>query len=122
MESIHLIGAETVASAARTMNGAASEMNTAAYNIECAMERQRTFMADWLQRFEAALERHAAMVAAPPVVIEPAPALAEAASEQEPTPLRRMTTRGPERRKQHSPLAGPERRAQTRRIDDDIPF
>jgi hypothetical protein len=73
MDSIHLIGAETVSSAARTMAGAASEMNTTAYNIECTMQRHREFLDDWLQRFTHALNDHAARVASPPIIIEPAP-------------------------------------------------
>ena len=54
--------------------GQASRLiDQAAYNLECSLERQRTFMDDWLQRFQTALEDHAAKIAHPAVVIEPAP-------------------------------------------------
>lgn len=52
---------------------AARLIDQAAYNLECSLERQRTFMDDWLQRFQTALDEHAAKIAHPAVVIEPAP-------------------------------------------------
>lgn len=52
---------------------AARAIDQAAYNLECSLERQRSFMDDWLQRFQNALEEHAAKVAAPLVTIDPEP-------------------------------------------------
>jgi hypothetical protein len=56
-DSIHLDGAETVSNAARTMRAASEEMSRAAMTIDCSVDRLRTFMDDWLQRFEAAVEK-----------------------------------------------------------------
>lgn len=56
-EYMHLVGAEDVRSAANTMSSAASEMNSAARSIDWTMEQQRRFMDDWLQRFEAIVEK-----------------------------------------------------------------
>ncbi|WP_095203699.1 hypothetical protein [Mesorhizobium carmichaelinearum] len=60
-EYMHLIGAEEVRSVGNAMSGAASEMRGAASSIDSAFERHHRFLDDWLQRFEAAMER-----AAPP--------------------------------------------------------
>ncbi|WP_095081660.1 hypothetical protein [Mesorhizobium sophorae] len=56
-EYMHLIGAEEVRSAGNAMSGAASEMRGAASSIDSAFERHHRFLDDWLQRFEAAMER-----------------------------------------------------------------
>lgn len=56
-EYIHLVGAEQVQSAANTMRSAADEMKSAASSIDYALTAHQRFMDDWLQRFEAALER-----------------------------------------------------------------
>lgn len=60
-------------------------IDQAAYNLECSLERQRLFMDDWLQRFESALDQHAAKIAHPVVALEPAP-ISEENPEVIPTP------------------------------------
>lgn len=57
METIHLIGAEQVQSAARTMSGVADKMSQVALNLDGIFERHQRFLDDWLQRFEALMER-----------------------------------------------------------------
>jgi hypothetical protein len=57
-DSVILIGAEDVRSASHTMRSAADTMSSAALNIDGALERHQRFLDDWLQRFEAALERN----------------------------------------------------------------
>lgn len=54
---VTLIGAEQVQQAANHMVSAAHEMGRAASNIEGALERHRIAMDDWLQRFEAVVEK-----------------------------------------------------------------
>jgi hypothetical protein len=56
MESILLIGAEDVRSAANTMCSAAEDMQRAASNISHALEMHHRFMDEWLQRFQAVVE------------------------------------------------------------------
>lgn len=118
MESVHLHGADAVASAARTISGAASEMNTAAYNIECGLQRHRDFLDDWLYRFQAALEEHALKVASPLLPAVPA-SLREEDPEPAPPPDKRSYK---ERRVDNMLAIVSERRTVTRRGDDEIPF
>lgn len=56
MESVHLIGAEDVRSAANTMRSAAEDMQRAASNIAHALEMHHRFMDDWLLRFQTVME------------------------------------------------------------------
>lgn len=51
-EYITLLGAEEVASAARSMSSAADRMRDAASEFDSAMARHRDFLDDWLARFE----------------------------------------------------------------------
>lgn len=57
MDSIHLHGAEDVRVAGSRMVDAADTMRSAASNIDGSMENFKRFMDDWLQRFEAAVDR-----------------------------------------------------------------
>lgn len=57
MEHIHLSGADEVTRAAHQMSRAAQEMGQAAATIEAALQAHRAHMDEWLERFEAALER-----------------------------------------------------------------
>lgn len=57
METVHLIGAEDVRSAGNTISGAADEMKRAAGNIDYALQQHQRFMDDWLQRFEAVVDK-----------------------------------------------------------------
>ena len=57
MDSMILIGAEEVSSAARQLRSAAEQINQATANLEGAIFRQQQFMDDWLMRFEEVLER-----------------------------------------------------------------
>lgn len=57
-EYMHLVGAEQVQNAARQMQSAAEETGKAAGSIAYSLEMHHRFMDDWLQRFEAALEKH----------------------------------------------------------------
>lgn len=50
---VTLLGAEQVQSAANSMQDAASRMQRAADTIADALDRHRSFMEDWLVRFEA---------------------------------------------------------------------
>ena len=52
MESIHLVGAEEVARAGRTMAQAAAEMQHAASRIEYALQHFASQMETWLARLE----------------------------------------------------------------------
>jgi hypothetical protein len=54
---VHLVGADDVRSAGHTMRSAAETMSQAALNIDGALERHQRFLEDWLQRFEAAVEK-----------------------------------------------------------------
>ena len=56
MDSIHLHGAEDVRTAASRMVEAADVMQRAASTIDAALDRQRSFLDDWLQRFEIAMQ------------------------------------------------------------------
>jgi len=49
-ESVHLVGAEQVQTAANTMKAAAAEMSRAASAIQEALERNQRFMDEWLTR------------------------------------------------------------------------
>lgn len=55
MDSIYLHGSEDVQRAGNRIANAADDFNRAANNIEESNERQRRFMDEWLQRFEAIL-------------------------------------------------------------------
>lgn len=61
METIVLLGAEDVRSAASTISAAASEMSRAASYSEDTARRQQQFMDDWLRRFEEAVNRLASL-------------------------------------------------------------
>ena len=61
-EYVHLIGAEQVQNAARSMQSAADTMRQAMSYHEEALRRHQSFMDDWLARLEATIER---IVAAP---------------------------------------------------------
>lgn len=52
---MHLIGAEDVQSAGRTMMRAAEDMKQAASSMEDVLHRHHQFMDDWLHRLEAIL-------------------------------------------------------------------
>lgn len=67
VDTVHLIGAEEVRSAGNTISHAADEMKRAAGNMEYALQQHQRFMDDWLQRFEAAVEK----MAAPPQKSDP---------------------------------------------------
>jgi hypothetical protein len=54
---VELIGAEQVRSAANTMVGAADQMSRAAGSIDESLRMHQRFLDDWLQRFEAAIEK-----------------------------------------------------------------
>lgn len=53
----YLHGAEEVRSAANTMSRAADSMRSAADTFSSAVERQISYQEEWLQRFEAIVER-----------------------------------------------------------------
>jgi hypothetical protein len=74
-EYVHLIGAEDIRSAGNSMRSAADDMRSAASSIDSSFDRHQRFLDDWLQRFEAALER----VAPTP----PAPSLAKSTEESD---------------------------------------
>jgi len=59
MQSIHLDGSNEVSRAGSAIGSAALGMQSAASNIEWALERHQRFLDDWLQRFEAAIEKTA---------------------------------------------------------------
>lgn len=54
---ITLLGAEQVQSAAGAMRNAADEMQRAANTMDCALASQRTFLEEWLNRFEQVLAK-----------------------------------------------------------------
>lgn len=54
---VTLLGAEQVERAASSMRQSASEMQRAASNIEHALSQHERFMTEWIERFEAALEK-----------------------------------------------------------------
>lgn len=54
-EHVILVGAEDVRSAGNAVRHAAEDMRSAANTISEALDRQRTFMDDWLMRFEVAM-------------------------------------------------------------------
>lgn len=56
-EYVTLMGADDVRNAGHRMSGAADTMRSAAGNIDDALRRHQQFMDDWLQRFEAAIEK-----------------------------------------------------------------
>lgn len=56
-EHVILIGAEDVRSAGNTISHAAEEMKQAVRNFDYTLDRHHLFMDDWLQRFEAVLEK-----------------------------------------------------------------
>lgn len=53
---VTLVGAEAVERAAREMSSAADAMQRAAGEFEASLYRQRSFMEDWLARFESAIK------------------------------------------------------------------
>jgi hypothetical protein len=57
METIHLIGAESVSSAGYNMKQAAEQMGNVSSNIQLVFEAHQRFLDDWLRRFEEALEK-----------------------------------------------------------------
>jgi hypothetical protein len=58
---VTLLGAEQVQSAAHTMREAASQMQSAASSTDYALQNHQRFMDDWLQRFEAAIDKLATL-------------------------------------------------------------
>lgn len=54
---VTLVGSDGVRSAGHRIASAASEMLRAGGNIDDALERHRRWMDDWLQRFEAAIDK-----------------------------------------------------------------
>ncbi len=57
MERIILLGADKVEAAGRQIADAAERMEKAVSAFEEALERQRRFMDDWLQRLDTKIER-----------------------------------------------------------------
>lgn len=57
MESVYLQGSERVNDAGREMRAAAEQIERAVFNFAEALQRHRTFMDEWLARFEVALEK-----------------------------------------------------------------
>ncbi len=57
MDVVRLIGTEDVIRAGHAMKGAADTMLAAARNMDSALAAHQRFMDDWLQRFEATMER-----------------------------------------------------------------
>ena len=55
VDYVTLVGAEAVQRAANTMLSAAETMNRASENLDDALHRHRLFMDDWLQRLEAVI-------------------------------------------------------------------
>ena len=58
-EYVTLMGAEEVSKAGYVMRDAAAKMQMAVFNLDVALEQQRRFMDDWLQRLENALKESA---------------------------------------------------------------
>ena len=56
MNTMHLLGAEAVESAARTMSAAADKMKEAARDMDFALTNHQRFLNDWLDRLNIALE------------------------------------------------------------------
>ncbi len=56
-DRMYLTGSEDVRTAGNTMARAADTMQDAVRNFDYALERHQRFMDDWLQRFEAALDK-----------------------------------------------------------------
>lgn len=54
---VTLMGAEDVRAAGNRIASAADDMRNAASNVDSALERHQRFLDNWLQRFEAALEK-----------------------------------------------------------------
>ena len=57
MERILLVGTEAVESAGHRMEAAAEVMRNAASTYDHATMMHKQYLEDWLQRFEAAVER-----------------------------------------------------------------
>lgn len=55
-EYIHLIGAEDVQRAGRSIASAAETMNWAAGYLDETLQRHQRFMDDWLERFTEAMK------------------------------------------------------------------
>ena len=57
MDSVLLIGAESVARAGSSILSAAETMRTAVSNMDGSLDQHRRWMDDWLSRFEATIEK-----------------------------------------------------------------
>jgi hypothetical protein len=58
MDSVYLVGAESVREASHTISAAASAMQRAAADMDEAFRAHQRFLDDWLSRFQDALENH----------------------------------------------------------------
>lgn len=56
MNTMHLLGAESVERAASSMNAAADKMKEAARDIDFALGNHQRFLNDWLERLQTMLE------------------------------------------------------------------
>lgn len=57
-ESIYLHGSEDIARGGQRMVNAASEMSTAASQIDFTFQQHQTFLTEWLDRFEKILNQN----------------------------------------------------------------
>jgi len=57
MDMVHLVGAEQVQSAARTIREAAGVMERAASSINDSLFRHQQFLDQWLAQFEAVVQK-----------------------------------------------------------------
>lgn len=57
MAEVYLQGADEVARAGRRMAEAAHDIQRAVSSFDTALERHRQFLDEWLQRFEAAVDK-----------------------------------------------------------------
>jgi hypothetical protein len=58
METIHLVGTESIQRAAMGMQDAAEHMANVSANLQIIFEQQQLFLDEWLNRFEAVLQAH----------------------------------------------------------------
>lgn len=63
MDRMVLIGSDDVLAGGRMARDAGNDMERAASTIQSTLESHQRFMVDWLQRFEAAVERFEIAVA-----------------------------------------------------------
>lgn len=63
MDRIILVGSEDVLAGGRMARNAGNDMKSSASTIQSALEAHQRFMAEWLQRFEAAVETFSSAVA-----------------------------------------------------------